>query len=610
MLMHKRYLVRHWSRIWLAILFVVASFFVSATPCIRLEKPNHDFGEVAPNVTVDWSCAVSNVGDRVLSVMSVRACCGASVGEFPSALQPGTGAVLRVSLNPGAQPGPFRKTVTVFSDDPKHPVSIVTLSGRIRDYVPVVGDGKVRLVSAGEGPPRSSSSIPLTVPVILVAGLVDGFNPCAFSIVIFLAGTLAVGGRRRRARLLGGWSFCLASFATYMLMGFGLLGAIRTLDGMGGVRDVIFAALSVSLFILAFLSFRDAVRYRRLRVPAAITLQLPDGVKRAIRSFAEASWSGPAVVGTGLVCGFVVTLLDSLCTGQVYVPVLAILSRESGWSHWALSLLALYNLAFIAPLVAIFVLAAYGAGSERMARWSKRNVVPSKIFLGLVFILLGVLLCPRLGEDFFAPFFQTNGKSVENPIEDRPERHRESARRQSHSSDSRTREGLSLKELAKRNAELDAALREPVLPPDFPTRLVAVVRDRTQDEQWRNYCVQVIPECWMRLEEDSPARDSLLSALRLAMGERETVLPGTALLGFGRLSERSDDFSDEFVNAVLSVASDPLTRPENRVTALRLAAERGIREIFPSARHWAKSGETPLLRASAAATVRDLTAER
>ena len=58
-------------------------------------------------------------------------------------------------------------------------------------------------------------------------------------------------------------------------------------------------------------------------------------------------------------------------------------------------LLALYNLAFIAPLVAVFVLAAKGADSERMSRWSKRNVVPSKIFLALVFALLAILLFPR-----------------------------------------------------------------------------------------------------------------------------------------------------------------------------------------------------------------------
>ncbi|MBR0056917.1 MAG: hypothetical protein IJP66_06260 [Kiritimatiellae bacterium] len=55
-------------------------------------------------------------------------------------------------------------------------------------------------------------------------------------------------------------------------------------------------------------------------------------------------------------------------------------------------LLALYNLAFIAPLVAVFMLAAWGADAARMSRWSKRNVFPSKLALGVVFVLLDVLV--------------------------------------------------------------------------------------------------------------------------------------------------------------------------------------------------------------------------
>ena len=93
----------------------------------------------------------------------------------------------------------------------------------------------------------------------------------------------------------------------------------------------------------------------------------------------------------GIGCGFLVTLLDSLCTGQVYVPVLALISREPGtWR--SLFLLALYNLAFIAPLIAVFMLAAKGADAAQMSRWSKRNVFPSKLALGVVFALLGFLV--------------------------------------------------------------------------------------------------------------------------------------------------------------------------------------------------------------------------
>ena len=46
---------------------------------------------------------------------------------------------------------------------------------------------------------------------------------------------------------------------------------------------------------------------------------------------------------------------------------------------------------------ALYSLAAKGADSERMSRWSKRNVFPSKIAMGIVFAILGVLVLPKFG---------------------------------------------------------------------------------------------------------------------------------------------------------------------------------------------------------------------
>ena len=228
---------------------------------------------------------------------------------------------------------------------------------------------------------------------VIVAGIVDGFNPCAFSVVITLAGILAVGGRHPRARLWGGWAFCVGSYLTYLLLGVGILQAVRALDALGTVRTVVRLVLALALFALSYLSWRDAWRYRSARVPSVITLQLPARVKGMIRSVAEASWRGPSVIFAGLGCGVVVTLLDSLCTGQVYVPVLALVANEpEAWRAFAL--LAVYNLAFIVPLVVIFLLAARGATALEMSAWSKRNVVPSKSALGLLFLLLGLLLFP------------------------------------------------------------------------------------------------------------------------------------------------------------------------------------------------------------------------
>ena len=190
---------------------------------------------------------------------------------------------------------------------------------------------------------------------------------------------------------MGGLAFCLGSFLTYVLMGLGLMQAIRALEGLRTVRTILMVALSLALFLLSILSLRDAVRFRRTPVFSVVTLRLPEGVRALIRRIAMESWSGSAVVAAGLGCGFLVTLLDALCTGQVYVPVLALIAHEPGaWRSFAF--LIAYNLAFIAPLVAVFVLFSGTTDAFRMARWSSRNVIPSKIALGVVFAFLGIFM--------------------------------------------------------------------------------------------------------------------------------------------------------------------------------------------------------------------------
>ena len=589
-------------------LLLVLPLCAVAAPQIDVDLSSADLGSLDPNTVLVRDVRIGNAGDAPLSVSRVKACCGAKAALDETVIPAGTSSILHVEFNSGALPGPFRKSVTLFSDDPKNPVLIIPLTGTVKQFVPNEEGGRVVLVSdsvpgADVNAASAAVSVDVSLPVVLFAGFVDGFNPCAFSIIIVLAGILAVGGRRRRARLLGGTAFCVGSYLTYMAMGFGLLAAIRSLSSLDIVRDALFAVLSLSLVVLSALSLRDAWRYHIARVPAVITLQLPDGVKRAIRAVAEASWSGPAVIGTGLLCGFVVTLLDSLCTGQVYVPVLAMLARDAR-SLRALLLLALYNLAFITPLVAVFVLAAKGADSARMSRWSKRNVVPSKIFLAVVFAVLAVLLFPRgIAERYSrrgGDASPQDAKSVGMRPPDRASA-AEHVRRPSPTSG----QTFSDDELAEMNAELDLIVREDPLDVGLVAAIVRAAEVST-DRNWRNYCVQVLAECWMRLEADSPVRDEALRVLRESLRERATLLPGTALLGLGRLAAADGSFADEFENAVLAVSSDAAMTPENRVTAIRLAAERGMTGALATARHWSKRGETPLLRAVAEKAVAEL----
>ena len=324
------------------------------------------------------SATLRNFGDATIRVSRVRACCGASAELVPMTILPGGEAKLTVSLKPKL-PGEISKSVHIHCDDPQSPVVVVPVTGTVAE--------------ARSADAASRFAFPATVAL---AGLVDGFNPCSFAVMVALAGILAIGGRRRRMRIAGGLSFCVGTFLTYMAAGLGLLQTLRAVEGLRTVHDVFMILLALALFALSFLSFRDAVRFRRIPVFSVVTLKLPEGVKDRILSIARSGWSGRAVVPTGFACGILVTLLDALCTGQVYVPVLSLVSRESGAGR-QLALLLAYNLAFVVPLVAVFVFASKTTDAFQLAKWSSRNVIPAKIALGVMFLALGVLVSPRFG---------------------------------------------------------------------------------------------------------------------------------------------------------------------------------------------------------------------
>ena len=353
--------------------FLVLS--ISAAPRLAVPPEGVAFGEIAAGEAASKSIALRNVSSSPVVVSQVKGCCGADAALSAVRIEPAAVVTLSVSLK-AMLPGEFSKHVQILCDDPESPVI----------NIPVTG-------TAVESKTAAAASR-WTLPAVVLAGIVDGFNPCSFAIMISLAGILAIGGRKRKARILGGLSFCAGTFVTYMLMGLGLMQALKVLEGLRVVHDVVMALLALSLFVLSILSFRDALRFRKIPVFSVVTLKLPEGVKVLIRKIAMESWSGPAVVLAGFGCAFLVTLLDALCTGQVYVPVLALISREPGaWRSFAL--LALYNLAFVFPLVAVFVLASKTTDAFQMAKWSSRNVIPAKIALGLVFAVLCILILVR-----------------------------------------------------------------------------------------------------------------------------------------------------------------------------------------------------------------------
>jgi hypothetical protein len=58
---------------------------------------------------------------------------------------------------------------------------------------------------------------------IILAGFINGCNPCAFATLIFFISYLTMVGRKRREIFLVGMGFSATVFVTYLLIGLGIL---------------------------------------------------------------------------------------------------------------------------------------------------------------------------------------------------------------------------------------------------------------------------------------------------------------------------------------------------------------------------------------------------
>lgn len=235
---------------------------------------------------------------------------------------------------------------------------------------------------------RRASS--MSVVTLALAGLSDGVNPCVMSTMVFLVSVLGLSQAKGRAPWRVGIVFCFASFLTYVAIGLGLLRFLYVLAGFHVAQRLTDYVLIVLMLALAYLSFRDAIRYRASGDAGDVALKMPEGIRRLVNRMLLSGVGKGAEMWAVFMVGATVTALESVCTGQMYVPALAFVVRGGGSAAREWGLLLLYNVMFILPLAGVFVLAQFGIRWTTMLRMEKGGVPAGKILLGTVFVLLAV----------------------------------------------------------------------------------------------------------------------------------------------------------------------------------------------------------------------------
>ncbi|MHB0877460.1 MAG: cytochrome c biogenesis CcdA family protein [Anaerolineae bacterium] len=230
----------------------------------------------------------------------------------------------------------------------------------------------------------------VTLPTVVVAGLVDGINPCAFTVLLIFITTLLASMTRSgasepsrgdrsiapvRAKLLGlGSIYIGAVFLTYLAVGIGLLTTSHLFS-----RDHISAR--VGAFVAVLLGLWLLKDYfvpgwgPRLRAPEAVHGR----IKRATESMTI-----PGLFAGGVLIG----LCTVPCSGAVYLAVLSLLAIQPGVAY---GYLLLYNLMFVLPLVAILLFASSRPALNRLKVWNMTHREHVRLGLGSAVVLMGLL---------------------------------------------------------------------------------------------------------------------------------------------------------------------------------------------------------------------------
>jgi hypothetical protein len=219
----------------------------------------------------------------------------------------------------------------------------------------------------------------------VVVGLVDGFNPCATWVLLFLLAMLVNLKNRSRMALIAG-TFVVVSGVVY----FAFMAAWLTFFMVIGVARPVRIVLAAVALIVGAMNVKDFFALGRgpsLSIPKAAK----PGFYARVRGVIQAENLTGALAGI-VVLAFLVNLVELLCTAGLPALYTAILTSQAlpRWKYYAY--LTLYIAAYMLDDAILVTIGVVTLGKrklqERGGRWLK-------LISGLIVLALGLLLLLR-----------------------------------------------------------------------------------------------------------------------------------------------------------------------------------------------------------------------
>ena len=224
----------------------------------------------------------------------------------------------------------------------------------------------------------------LGLPLFTIAiGLLDGFNPCAMWVLLFLLSLLVNLQDRRKMALIAG-TFVLVSGLIY----FAFMAAWLNMFLLIGLSRRIQITLGGVALLVGTINIKDFFAFHR-----GISLSIPESAKPGfyaqVRRILQAQHFAGAMAGIVVLAGLV-NMIELLCTAglpAIYTQILT-MQQLPAWEYYGY--LGLYNLAYILDdslmvAIAVFTLSRRKL-QEHAGRWLKLTAGGVMAGLGIVLI--------------------------------------------------------------------------------------------------------------------------------------------------------------------------------------------------------------------------------
>lgn len=281
------------------------------------------------------------------------------------------------SWPPGVPTFVFRDQVLVGFDDGEHRgKELVALLGEPPKSRNTVESSLFGTLSASE------MGLPLFT---LTLGLLDGFNPCAMWVLLFLLSLLVRLKDRRRMALVAG-TFVLASGAVY----YAFMAAWLNVFLFVGMTDALRIGLAGLAMVIGLINVKDFFALRR-----GVSLSIPESAKPGLYARARVILRAESLLASlaaVAVLAVVVNFVELLCTAGLPAIYTAVLTQHdlSALAHYGY--LGLYILAYIADDALMVGAAVLALGSGKLTERGGRIL---KLLSGAVMLALGLTMLLR-----------------------------------------------------------------------------------------------------------------------------------------------------------------------------------------------------------------------